>query len=57
MARLYKNDFPEKLLLGISSQSPKDNEHTCYFTEVALTDKHVADFRIGNLVEKQAIYS
>lgn len=49
MARLYKNDFPEKLLIGISSQSPKDNEHTCFFTEVALIDKPVADFRKGNL--------
>ena len=51
MARLYKNDFPEKLLIGISSQSPKDNEHTCLFTEVSLTDKPVADFRKGNIAE------
>lgn len=49
--RLYKNDFPEKLLIGISSQSPKDNEHTCLFTEVSLTDKPVADFRKGNIAE------
>ena len=49
MARLYKNDFPEKLLLGLSSQSPKDDEHTCIFTEVVLADKAVSDFRKGNL--------
>ena len=49
MARLYKNDFPAKLLLGLSSQSPKDNAHTCYFTEVSLTDKAVSDFRSGKL--------
>ena len=49
MARLYKNDFPDKLLLGISSQSPRDNGHTCLFTGVSLTDKAVADFRKGNL--------
>ena len=49
MARLYKNDFPEKLLLGLSSQSPKDDAHTCFFTEVVLTDKAVSDFRKGNL--------
>lgn len=49
MARLYKNDFPEKLLLGISSQSPKDDEHICYFTEVSLVDKPTADFRNGRL--------
>lgn len=51
MARLYRNDFPAKLLIGISSQSPTDNEHTCFFTEMALTDKAVVDFRKGNLAE------
>lgn len=49
MARLYKNDFPEKLLLGISAQSPKDDEHTCYFTEISLVDKPTSDFRNGKL--------
>lgn len=52
MARLYKNDFPEKLLLGISSQSPKDDEHTCYFTEMSLIDKATTDFRNGKLAEE-----
>lgn len=49
MARLYKNDFPQKLLLGISSQSPKDNGHTCYFTEVSIVGQATADFRNGKL--------
>lgn len=49
LARLYKNDFPQKLLLGLSSQSPKDDGHTCYFSEVSLTDEAVSDFRIGEL--------
>lgn len=49
MARLYKNDFPKKLLLGLSSQSPKDDAHTCYFTEVSLKQEAVANFRIGKL--------
>lgn len=49
MARLYRNDFPEKLLLGLSSQSPKDNEHTCYFSEVSLKQEAVANFRTGKL--------
>lgn len=49
MARLYKNDFPQKLLLGLSSQSPKDDAHTCYFTEVSIVPKVVADFRNGKL--------
>lgn len=51
MARLYQNDFPDKLLLGLSSQSPKDNEHTCYFTEVSLVEKATSDFRNGKLPE------
>ena len=45
----YKNDFPKKLLLGLSSQSPKDDAHTCYFTEVSLKQEAVANFRIGKL--------
>lgn len=49
MARLYKNDFPDKLLLGISSQSPKDDEHTCRFSEVSLVNKATSDFRNGKL--------
>lgn len=52
MARLYKNDFPEKLLLGISSQSPKDDGHTCYFSEVSLVDRATTDFRNGKLAEQ-----
>lgn len=51
MARLYKNDYPDRLLLGISSQSPKDNEHTCYFSEISLIDEAVADFRNGRLTK------
>lgn len=49
MARLYKNDFPGRLLLGLSSQSPKDNEHTCYFTDISLKQEAVSNFRTGQL--------
>lgn len=49
MARLYKNDFPKRMLLGLSSQSPKDDSHTCYFTEVSIVPRAVADFRNGKL--------
>ncbi len=52
MARLYKNDFPEKLLIGLSSQSPKDNEHTCHFTDVSLVNEATADFRNGKLANE-----
>ncbi len=49
MARLYKNAYPPKILLGISSQSPKDNEHTCFFSEIEIENKAVVDFRNGKL--------
>ncbi|MEZ3489247.1 DUF1349 domain-containing protein [Akkermansia muciniphila] len=49
MARLYGNDFRKKLFLGLSSQSPKDNEHTCRFSEVSITETAVSDFRNGKL--------
>lgn len=52
LARLYRNDYPERLLLGISSQSPKDDEHICYFSEISLIDKATADFRNGRLEEE-----
>ena len=52
MARLYRNDFPAKLLLGISSQSPKDDSHTCVFTEVSLLGEPTSDFRCGKLPEE-----
>lgn len=52
MARLYKNDYPEKLLIGLGSQSPKEDEHTCYFTEVSLKQEAVSNFRIGKLNEE-----
>ena len=49
MARLYKNDYPNKLLLGLGSQSPKDDKHTCYFSEVSIAGVAVPDFRNGSL--------
>lgn len=49
LARLYKNDYPGKLLLGISSQSPKDDTHTCNFSEISLIEKATSDFRNGKL--------
>lgn len=49
MARLYGNDFPKEVLLGLSSQSPKDDEHTSYFSEVSFVETAVLDFRSGKL--------
>ncbi len=52
LARLYANDYPEKVLLGLSSQSPKDNGHTCSFTDVSIVETAVSNFRIGKLVNE-----
>lgn len=52
LARLYANDYSEKVLLGLSSQSPKDNGHTCSFTDVSIVETAVSNFRIGKLVNE-----
>lgn len=51
MARLYKNDFPEKILVGLSSQSPVANGHTCRFSDIGLVDRATADLRNGRLAD------
>ena len=47
MVRVYKNEYPKELFLGISNQSPKDPESTTIFEEIKFEEKSVADFRIG----------
>lgn len=47
LARLYKNNYPESISLGISSQSPMGDGNVSYFEECSLTDKSVKDFRAG----------
>jgi len=49
MARLYKNDYPKTVLLGISAQSPKTTSHSCLFSEVQFVEKSVGNFRDGKL--------
>lgn len=49
LARVYRNDYPEKVLLGLSSQSPVDNGHVCQFTDVSIVETAVSDFRNGKL--------
>lgn len=49
MVRLYKNDYPEKLWLGISAQCPVENTGTqSIFEDIKLTKGSVKDFRLGN---------
>ncbi|KOS06982.1 hypothetical protein AM493_13775 [Flavobacterium akiainvivens] len=47
MARLYKNEYPEKLWLGLSSQCPVDEGTTSYFEAVSLKQESIKDFRTG----------
>ena len=48
MVRLYKNYYPAKMWVGISSQCPKSGTCTSLFEEVTLEQTNVGDFRMGN---------
>jgi len=47
LARLYKNEYPSKIFLGISAQCPVDTGTVSYFNEVNIETKSVKDFRLG----------
>lgn len=47
LARLYKNDYPAQLYLGISAQCPVDTGTLSYFNDVRIEPKSVKDFRLG----------
>ncbi|MDR3059525.1 MAG: DUF1349 domain-containing protein [Prevotella sp.] len=47
MVRLYENNYPEQLWLGISTQCPTGKGTVSTFEELALESKSVADFRLG----------
>lgn len=47
MVRLYENNYPEQLWLGISTQCPVGKGTVSTFEELALDSKSVADFRLG----------
>ena len=47
MVRLYENNYPSELWLGISSQCPKGEGTQTVFEGISLEDKSVSDFRIG----------
>jgi len=49
LVKIYKNEYPEKLYLSLSAQSPKDKCHRCLFSEVSLDEKPVSNFRNGQL--------
>jgi uncharacterized protein len=47
LIRLFKNEYPEKIWLGVSSQSPVGNGNSSTFENVAVTQRSIADFRLG----------
>jgi regulation of enolase protein 1 (concanavalin A-like superfamily) len=48
MVRLHKNDYPEILYVGISTQCPVDKVgSSSIFEELSLSNKSVTDFRLG----------
>lgn len=47
MVRLYKNEYGDKVYLGICSQAPQSNECISTFEDLQLTTDHVEDFRLG----------
>lgn len=48
MVRLYKNNFPKRVFLGISNQCPKDKNSSSIFEEVSISTDNVKDIRMGN---------
>ena len=47
LIRLFKNEYPDKVWLGISAQSPLGNGTSATFEDLSLTQTSIADFRRG----------
>jgi hypothetical protein len=47
MVRLHKNDYPEILYVGLSTQCPVDKIGSSSIEELTLSNKSVTDFRLG----------
>ena len=48
LIRLFKNEYPSKLWVGISTQSPIGNGTSAVFEDISLTQKSISNFRLGN---------
>ena len=48
LVRLYKNDYPNELWVGISAQCPIGKGTVDHFSDVTLTQSSVTDFRLGD---------
>jgi len=47
LIRLFKNDYPAAIGVGISTQSPLGEGTSAVFEEVSLTKQGISDFRLG----------
>jgi len=47
LIRLFKNDYPDRIWLGVSAQSPLGNGTSAMFEDVSLTSTSITDFRRG----------
>jgi hypothetical protein len=48
LVRLYKNNYPSEIWMGVSAQCPIDTGSTSVFEEISLSQTSVKDFRLGN---------
>jgi uncharacterized protein len=48
LIRLFKNDYPASIWVGISAQSPLGEGTSAVFEDISLTKQSVSDFRLGN---------
>lgn len=47
MVRLYRNEYPDQIYLGISSQCPQHGGCTSIIEDITLSHDNVGDFRMG----------
>lgn len=47
LVRLYKNNYPAQIWLGVSAQCPVDTGTVSHFEGISLTQNSVKDFRLG----------
>ena len=48
LIRLFKNDYPASIWMGISTQSPLGKGTSAVFEDISLTKQSISDFRLGN---------
>ena len=48
LIRLFKNDYPASIWVGISAQSPIGEGTSVVFESLSLTPRSISDFRLGN---------